>query len=100
MTTMQGKILCEVFRSSRNDGMYLYVDKLHGLADVPEPLLERFGKPLPAMTLILTEGKSLARVSAADVMAAIRQQGYYFQMPPAREDYLLDLYRAPTEARY
>lgn len=99
MKTMQGKILCEVFRSSRKEEMYLYVDKLHGLVDVPEPLLERFGKPLSAMTLILTEDRKLARVKAADVMAAIREQGYYFQMPPAKEDYLLDLYRAPTEAR-
>lgn len=98
MTTMKGKMLCEVFRSARRDEMYLYVDKQRGLVDVPEPLLERFGAPLPALTLILTPDRPLARVSAADVMAAIAKQGFYLQMPPAREDYLLDLYRAPTEA--
>lgn len=97
---MQGKMLCEVFRSSRKEDMYLYVDKQQGLIEVPEPLLEHFGTPLPAMTLILTEDRKLARVSATDVMTAIREQGYYFQMPPAKEGYLLDLYRAPTEARY
>lgn len=100
MTTMNGKILCEVFRSSRKEEMYLYVDKRRGLSDVPAPLLERFGTPLPALTLILTPDKKLARISAAEVMDAITDKGFYFQMPPAKEDYLLDLYRAPTEARY
>ncbi|HSH48258.1 MAG TPA: YcgL domain-containing protein [Halomonas sp.] len=97
---MKDKLLCEVFRSSRRDEMYLYVDKQRGLADVPESLLERFGTPLPALTLVLTADRPLARVSAAEVMNGIAEQGFYLQMPPAREDYLLDLYRTPTEARY
>jgi len=80
--------------------MYLYVDKRQGLADVPEALLERFGKPVAVFTMLLTADKLLARVNSADVLAAIHEQGFYFQMPPAKEDYLLDLYRAPTEARY
>lgn len=100
MTTMNGKLLCEIFRSARHDEMYLYVDKRRGLEDVPETLLERFGKPLSAMTLILTPDKPLARTSAAAVMAAIEDKGFYLQMPPAKEAYLLDLYRTPTEARY
>ncbi|RTR05223.1 YcgL domain-containing protein [Halomonas nitroreducens] len=100
MTTMNGKLLCEIFKSSRHDEMYLYVDKRRGLEDVPEVLLERFGTPLSAMTLILTPDKPLARTSAGAVMAAIDDKGFYLQMPPAKEDYLLDLYRTPTEARY
>ncbi|MDR9440490.1 MAG: YcgL domain-containing protein [Halomonas sp.] len=94
------KLLCEVFKSSRKEQMYLYVDKRQGVEEVPEVLLERFGKPQPAMTLILTPEKSLGRARAMDVMAAIREKGYYLQMPPAKEEYLLDLYRTPTEARY
>lgn len=98
---MQGdKLLCEIYRSPRKEEMYLYVDKRQGLAEVPEALLERFGKPIPAMTLILTPEKSLARAKASDIMAAIREKGFYLQLPPAKEEYLLDLYRTPTEARY
>ncbi|MDN3554651.1 YcgL domain-containing protein [Halomonas maura] len=100
MTTLDGKLLCEIFKSARHDEMYLYVDKRRGLVDVPEALLARFGTPLPAMTLILTPDKPLARTSAAAVMAAIADKGFYLQMPPAKEEYLLDLYRTPTEARY
>jgi len=94
------KLLCEVFKSARREQMYLYVDKRQGLDAVPAALLERFGRPLPAMTLILTPAKSLGRAKATEVMAAIRDKGFYLQMPPAKEDYLLDLYRTPTEARY
>ncbi|MEC9483532.1 MAG: YcgL domain-containing protein [Halomonas sp.] len=94
------KLLCEIFRSPNRDEMYLYVDKARGLAEVPEALLERFGKPVSVMTLILTEDKALARADAAKVMAALDEQGFYLQMPPAKDEYLLDLYRTPTEARY
>ena len=98
---MQGdKLLCEIFKSSRKDEMYLYVDKRYGLTEVPQALLERFGKPVPVMTLILTPEKSLGRAKVGDVMAAIREKGFYLQLPPAKEEYLLDLYRTPTEARY
>ncbi|MCE8032411.1 MAG: YcgL domain-containing protein [Halomonas sp.] len=98
---MQGdKMLCEIFRSSRKEEMYLYVDKRQGLAEVPAVLLERFGKPVSVMTLILSPDKTLARAKASDVMAAIREKGFYLQLPPAKEEYLLDLYRTPTESRY
>ncbi|MBY6207957.1 MULTISPECIES: YcgL domain-containing protein [Halomonas] len=100
MTTMQGKLLCEVFKSLRKEEMYLYVDKRQGLERIPEPLLERFGAPVSVMTMILTPEKTLARTSGADVMAAIEEKGFYLQMPPAKDEYLLDLYRTPTEARY
>ncbi|MDR5858115.1 YcgL domain-containing protein [Halomonas eurihalina] len=100
MTYFKGKLLCEVFKSSRKDEMYLFVDKTRGLAEVPEALLERFGEPVSAMTLLLTPDKRLARTSGADIMAAIEEKGYYLQLPPAKNEYLLDLYRAPTEAKY
>ncbi|WP_444678101.1 YcgL domain-containing protein [Halomonas sp. E19] len=98
---MQGnKLLCEIFKSPRKDEMYLYVDKRQGLAEVPAALLERFGKPISLMTLILTPEKTLARAQASDVIAAIRDKGFYLQLPPVKDEYLLDLYRTPTEARY
>ncbi|MDN6297276.1 MAG: YcgL domain-containing protein [Halomonas sp.] len=100
LSATSGRVICEVFKSSRKDEMYLYVDKRQGLEEVPEALLEHFGKPVPVFTLLLTAEKSLARANAADVLAAIAEQGFYFQMPPAKDDYLLDLYRTPTEARY
>lgn len=94
------KLLCEIFKSSRQDEMYLYVDKRNGMKDVPEELLEHFGKPEPVLTMILTPGKNLSRAKACDVMAAIDEKGFYLQMPPAKESYLLDLYRTPIRPSY
>ncbi|RDE22654.1 YcgL domain-containing protein [Motiliproteus coralliicola] len=94
------KVICSVYKSPKKPDMYLYVDKKEGLARVPEALLEMFGKPQEAMTLLVTPGKKLARVEAPKLLSALRDPGYYLQMPPPKEEYMLDLYRAPTEAKY
>jgi len=94
------KVICEVFKSPRKDEMYLYVDKKEGFKRVPESLLEVFGKPKAVMTMLIREDKDLARAKAEDVLREIREKGFYLQMPPQKEDYLLDLYKAPTEGKY
>ena len=76
------KRLVEIFRSSRDENCYLYVDKKEGFARVPASLLERFGKPETAMTLILEPTRKLARADATTVLDNIRAQGFYLQMPP------------------
>lgn len=94
------KCICEVFKSTRKEETYLYVNKQEGLARVPPALLEHFGTPVSAMTLLVTEDKVLARVQGKDLLAKLEQDGYYLQLPPPREAYLLDLYRTPVEGRY
>ena len=76
------KRLVEIFRSPRREGMYLFVDRARGLADVPEPLLARFGEPQPVMTLLLEPGRPLARAEAAEVLRQIAERGFYLQLPP------------------
>ena len=76
------KRLVEIFRSAREEGLYLYVDKREGMARVPAALLERFGKTESAMLLMLEPDRSLARANATTVLAAIREQGFYLQLPP------------------
>jgi uncharacterized protein YcgL (UPF0745 family) len=79
------KVICQIFRSPKEEGMYLYVKKEEGLTKVPEELLKLFGKPLPAMVLLLTPEKKLARVSVEKVVASLETQGYYLQLPPRNE---------------
>lgn len=79
------KRICAVYRSPKKEGMYLYVDHQQDLADVPEALLQQFGKPERAMTLVLHPERKLARADVAKVMAAIADQGYYLQLPPQPE---------------
>ena len=82
------KALCEVFRSSRKEEMYLYVNKARGMEDVPEVLLKQFGEAESVMTLLLEPERKLARVDMQEVMEAIEAQGYYLQMPPTHAELL------------
>ena len=85
------KQICKIYRSSKNQAMYLYVDHQEDLNRIPEPLLQRFGKPQLAMTLALSLDKKLARADIARVLEAIREQGYYLQLPPSPEAYMQEL---------
>jgi uncharacterized protein YcgL (UPF0745 family) len=76
------KRLIEIFRSPREEGLYLYVDKKEGLVRVPDILSERFGKLESAMTLLLEPTRKLARANAETVLEQIQNNGYYLQMPP------------------
>ena len=82
------KILCQIFRSSRKQEMYLYVEKSRGLKDIPDTLMAQFGEPTAVMVLLLTPEKILARANAAAVIAQIKAQGFYLQMPPTAAELL------------
>lgn len=90
-------IICSIFRSSKKDEMYLYVDKNIRLNKVPEPLMELFGKAIHVMDMPILKGRKLARVDVDKVLADIKEKGYFLQMPPPKEDYLLDLYQERPE---
>jgi len=79
-------VVCEVFRSPRREGMYLYVDKEEGLARVPPELLKSFGAPQQVMLLALTPERRLARADRAEVEAQVRSQGFFLQLPPGPEN--------------
>lgn len=82
------KHLIEIFRSSRKEEMYLYVEKSTGLKDVPEVLMKQFGEAESVMTLLLEPSRKLARADAAEVLSGIEEQGYYLQMPPTAAELL------------
>jgi uncharacterized protein len=75
-------IPCWIYKSPRQDEMYLYLATQDGLDVVPPPLLERFGTPQPVMQLDLHAGRSLAREDVAQVMVNLDTRGYHLQMPP------------------
>jgi uncharacterized protein len=91
MTDMTRHLICSIYRSSRQDEMYLYVDKTRGLGSVPEALMSRFGAPKHVADMLLRPEKPLARVDVEKVRAALREQGWFLQMPPPPEP---DLYLA------
>jgi uncharacterized protein len=76
------KLITQIYRSKKEEGMYLYVKKEEGLTRVPDELLAIFGKPEPAMVLLLTPEKKLAHANVDAVMALIEENGFYLQLPP------------------
>jgi len=79
------KLICAVYRSRRNPDTYLYVEHQQGLGRVPEALLRELGGTERAMTLVVTAERRLARLTGAELMRAIGEQGYYLQLPPLPE---------------
>ena len=77
--------------------MYLYVPKKtskRSLFDgVPELLLERFGTPQHAMDILLRKEKPLVSADVEKVISELNEKGFYLQLPPQKENYMLDLYK-------
>lgn len=92
-------LLVSVYRSPKRDEMFLYVPKVGGLERVPPELRAMFGTPQHVMDIPLTPGRELARVSQERLRVELQEKGFYLQMPPPKEDYLLDLYN-PDDSKY
>jgi len=73
---------CWIYRSPRKDEMYLYLAKEDAFDVLPEALAQRFGIPQFVMQLDLTPERRLARVEVEQVLAALREHGFFLQMPP------------------
>jgi uncharacterized protein len=91
------KKICTIYRSPKKEGMYLYVEKAEDLTRVPELLLQRFGKPEQAMTLLLHTGRKLARVDTDRVLEGLYEQGYFLQMPPGPEPSMQAIHELNTK---
>ncbi|AXF75703.1 YcgL domain-containing protein [Erwinia tracheiphila] len=79
---------CAIYRSTRRDQTYLYVEKKDDFSRVPTELLQGFGQPELVMLLPLDGSKSLAKADLSKVKMAINEQGYYLQVPPPVENLL------------
>ena len=78
-------IICSVYASTRREGMYIYMRKSDSFDSLPAPLKLLFGKPRPAMMLMLDGKKQLVRANVDDVIRQIETEGFYLQMPEREE---------------
>ncbi|EHD21614.1 MULTISPECIES: YcgL domain-containing protein [Brenneria] len=81
-------MFCAIYRSSKRDQTYLYVEKKDDFSRVPEELMKSFGKPHLAMLLPLDGSKKLAGADIEKVKQALEEQGFYLQVPPPPESLL------------
>jgi uncharacterized protein YcgL (UPF0745 family) len=73
-------MLCYVYKSSKKEGVYLYVESKNALNELPEELKTLTGKLELALTFKLTEDRKIQKVKAVDVMTAIKEKGYFLRI--------------------
>lgn len=73
---------CAIYKGPKKIDHYLYIQREDDFSRVPEALLNMLGKLELVMTLELGPGRTLAQVDIHQVKIALKEQGYYFQMPP------------------
>ncbi|MFG1172363.1 YcgL domain-containing protein [Erwiniaceae bacterium CAU 1747] len=81
-------MFCVIYRSTKRDQTYLYVEKKDDFSRVPEALMNGFGKPQLSMLLPLDGSKKLVGADIEKVKASLRDEGFYLQMPPPPESLL------------
>ncbi len=81
---------CYIYRSSKQDEMYLYLRERDQFTMVPDALMARFGKAEFVMELDLATRTKLAREDINKVQLALQEKGFHLQMPPTVEAHLDD----------
>lgn len=78
----QQERLCTIFKSNREQELYVYVPQEQGVENIPEALLERMGQLSEVMTINISPDRKLARAEATKVLGEIDENGFYLQLPP------------------
>ena len=81
-------MFCVIYRSTKREQTYLYVEKKDDFSRVPDELMRSFGTPQMAMLLPLDGRKKLVNADLEKVKTALAEQGYYLQLPPPPENLL------------
>lgn len=72
---------CYVYRSSKKDGLYVYLAEEDGLSQLPQPVLHQLGEPELAMSVDLAKRASLGHENIEEVRKNLKEQGFHVQMP-------------------
>ena len=73
---------CFIYKSTKKEELYLYIDKQDDFSCIPEAILKSIGTPSFVMELNITSERQLAREKASDVIKGIEENGFFIQMPP------------------
>jgi hypothetical protein len=84
---------CIVYKGLHKADTYLYVERADDFSRVPEALLAQLGDLEVVLEIELHPERRLARADITLVMQALREEGFYLQLPPR------DALGAPVEFR-
>jgi len=70
-----------IYRSSVKEGLYVYLGEDTRLESLPAPVMKQLGVPEKAMEFDLHASRKLPNADSAEVIEAVKNQGFYVQMP-------------------
>ncbi len=70
-----------IYRSSKKEGLYVYLRDQAQLENLPEPVVNQLGVAEFAMEIELTADRKLGQEDARKVLANLDSQGFHLQMP-------------------
>lgn len=73
---------CWIYKGQRRQETYLFLPSEDGTDQVPGLLLDQLGPLELVMELTLSPQQRLARANPIAVMEALRDRGFYLQLPP------------------
>ena len=73
---------CFVYKSSKKVDTYIYLDQKDDFTKIPKKLLKLLGEPKFTLEFDLIDDRKLAVADARQVIANLKDQGYYLQIPP------------------
>ncbi len=79
---------CYVYRSEQKQGLYLYLAEKDDFSQVPESLLNMLGEMTFSFEFDLSENRKLVRAEALEVIRNMKENGFFLQMPPAKDELL------------
>lgn len=77
-----------VYKSVRKDETYLYLARRDDFDALPDALRAQLGGLEFVLEVDLSPPRRLARVEVASVLAGLREDGYFLQLPPRHPDLL------------
>lgn len=92
-------MLCSIYKSSKKEGTYLYIPKRDDFSQVPDTLMQMFGKPVFVM-LVSLDKHQLAQVNVDNVKASLEEQGFFLQLPPPPENLLEQHKQRKAQAKH
>ena len=79
------------WRSPKTEELYLFLPKDTDPETLPNELLAFFGTPQHVVDFELTPERKLARADAREVLAQLKNKGYYIQSPPTEREKVADI---------
>ncbi|MWN05560.1 hypothetical protein GA0061081_11133 [Gilliamella bombicola] len=71
---------CYIYRSTKKENCYLYMDKENDFSAIPEKIMSLFGTPVFTMKVLLDGKRRFVVGSSDEIEEKIKTDGFFLQM--------------------